>query len=30
LSETIVYDGAECDGSCLLSDIEAELEMLEW
>jgi hypothetical protein len=29
LSETIVYDGAECDGSCLLSDIEAELEMLE-
>lgn len=29
LSETVIYDDAECDGSCLLSDIEAELEILE-
>lgn len=27
LSETIIYDEAECDGNCLLEDIEAELEL---
>lgn len=27
LSETIIYDKAECDGNCLLEDIEAELEL---
>lgn len=26
LSETVVYDGVECDGSCLLEDIECFLE----
>jgi hypothetical protein len=25
LGETIFYDDAECDGNCLLEDIEAEL-----
>jgi hypothetical protein len=29
LCETVFYDDAECDGSCLLDDIEAELEILE-
>lgn len=34
LEETIVYDGNECDGSCLLEDIEdwlyeADVEMEE-
>ena len=24
---TIIYDGAECDGSCLCEDIMAELEI---
>ena len=23
LAETIIYDGAECDGNCLMEDIEA-------
>ncbi|HHX71228.1 MAG TPA: hypothetical protein GX708_24680 [Gallicola sp.] len=27
LSETVFYDEAECDGYCLLNDIEAELEV---
>ena len=27
LEETVVYDGVDCDGECLLSDIEAELEI---
>jgi len=26
LSESIFYDGAECDGNCLLEDIEILLE----
>lgn len=26
LSELVEYDGAECDGNCLLEDIEVELE----
>ena len=26
LSKTVFYDDAECDGNCLLDDIEAELE----
>jgi len=29
LSETVFYDEADCDGSCLLDDIEAELEVSE-
>lgn len=29
LEELISYDGAECDGYCLLEDIEMELEELE-
>ena len=27
LSEIVVYDGAECDGSCLLDDIRMELNL---
>lgn len=27
LSETVFYDEAECDGNCLLEDIEIELDM---
>lgn len=27
LSETVFYDEADCDGYCLLEDIEIELEM---
>ena len=30
LEELIFYDGVECDGYCLLDDIEMELEELEW
>ena len=30
LEELIFYDGAECDGHCLLEDIEMELEELSW
>lgn len=26
LTETVFYDGAECDGSCLMEDIEAWFE----
>ena len=26
LEETVFYDGAECDGSCLMEDIEAWFE----
>ena len=29
LSEIVFYDDAECDGTCLLEDIEAELKMNE-
>lgn len=29
LRETVFYDGAECDGSCLKDDIEYWLEELE-
>lgn len=29
LSETVFYDGANCDGYCLLNDIESELDMLK-
>lgn len=29
LSETVVCDGVECDGSCLLEDIESLLEEIE-
>lgn len=29
LEELIFYDGAECDGYCLLEDIEMELEELD-
>lgn len=29
LEELIFYDGGECDGYCLLEDIEMELEELE-
>lgn len=29
LSETVHYDEAECDGSCLLDDIKAELGIEE-
>jgi hypothetical protein len=29
LSETVFYDEAECDGNCLLEDIEIELELEE-
>lgn len=25
LEETVFYDGADCDGSCLIEDIKAEL-----
>jgi hypothetical protein len=25
LAETVHYDGVDCDGSCLMMDIEAEL-----
>jgi hypothetical protein len=27
LTETITYDGAECDGSCLIDDIDAWMEL---
>lgn len=27
LSESVFYDDADCDGTCLLEDIEAELEL---
>jgi hypothetical protein len=27
LSETVFYDEADCDGNCLLDDIEIELEL---
>lgn len=27
LRETVFYDGADCDGYCLMDDIEAELEL---
>lgn len=27
LSQTVFYDEADCDGYCLLEDIEIELEM---
>lgn len=27
LSETVYYDEADCDGHCLLDDIEVELEL---
>lgn len=27
LEETVFYDEVDCDGGCLLSDIEAELEI---
>lgn len=27
MTETVFYDGAECDGGCLLEDIKAELEL---
>lgn len=26
LEETVYYDGADCDGSCLIDDIDALLE----
>ena len=29
LTETVHYDGTECDGSCLLEDIECYLEDAE-
>ena len=29
LSETVFYDDVDCDGYCLLEDIEIELEMSE-
>lgn len=29
LSETVFYDDIDCDGHCLLDDIEAELEILD-
>jgi hypothetical protein len=29
LAETVFYDDAECDGSCLMEDIEAWLEDIE-
>lgn len=29
LSETVFYDGADCDGYCLLEDIEIELDIQE-
>jgi len=29
LSETVFYDNVDCDGYCLLEDIEIELEMSE-
>ena len=29
LSETVFYDDVDCDGYCLLEDIEMELEMSE-
>ena len=29
LSETVFYDDAECDGNCLLEDIETELSDYE-
>lgn len=29
LSEIVFYDDAECDGTCLLEDIEIELKMNE-
>jgi hypothetical protein len=29
LEETVFYDDADCDGYCLLDDIEAELSMLD-
>lgn len=29
LSETVFYDGAECDGSCLKEDIDYWLDELE-
>jgi hypothetical protein len=27
LEETVVYDDADCDGFCLMEDIEIELDM---
>jgi len=29
LSETVFYDDVDCDGYCLLEDIEMELKMFE-
>lgn len=29
LEETVNYDGAECDGACLMEDIASELEIEE-
>lgn len=29
LSETVFYDDSDCDGNCLLDDIEAELSEVE-
>ena len=29
LSETVFYDGADCDGYCFLEDIEVELDIQE-
>ena len=29
LEETVEYDGAECDGNCLLDDIENVLSMVD-
>lgn len=29
LSETVFYDGVDCDGYCLLEDIEIELDIQE-
>lgn len=30
LSETAIWDGVECDGYCLMEEIEALLEESEW
>jgi hypothetical protein len=27
LEETVYYDGADCDGNCLMEDIECELAL---
>ena len=29
LEETVHYDGADCDGSCLIDDIDALLEEID-